>query len=92
MEHRRIHARVRGRVQGVGFRWAACRQAEALGLRGWVRNDDDGTVETVAEGPPAALQSFAAWLGRGPRDALVSGVELTEEGAARGEPSFRIVP
>jgi acylphosphatase len=72
---RAFHARVTGRVQGVGFRWSAVREARRLGLRGWVRNADDGSVEVEAEGPPAAIEGFLAWLRRGPAGAFVSGVE-----------------
>lgn len=90
MEIERVRARAHGRVQGVGFRFAAARRAAELGLAGWVRNDDDGSVETVAEGPPAVLDAFVAWLHRGPRGAHVTRVEAARE-AARGESGFRIV-
>ena len=69
---------VRGRVQGVGFRWFVWRQAERLGLRGWARNLPDGTVEVVAEGPAESLARFAEALGRGPSAAIVDGVEKAE--------------
>ena len=62
---------VSGRVQGVGFRYWACREAEGLGLVGWVRNNDDGSVEIVAEGEASALDRFAAWLEAGPPGAFV---------------------
>ena len=69
---------VRGRVQGVGFRWFVWRQAERLGLRGWARNLPDGTVEVVAEGSAASLARFAEALAQGPSAAQVDGVEKTE--------------
>ena len=49
-----LHFLVRGRVQGVGFRWFVHREAAELGLRGWVRNTDSGDVEVVASGAPEA--------------------------------------
>ena len=67
--------RVRGRVQGVGFRWWARRRAADLGLRGTVRNRPDGTVEVHAAGELETLEVFAAELRVGPRSASVEGVD-----------------
>ncbi len=72
-----FRAVVRGRVQGVGFRYHAIRQARNLGLRGVVRNADDGSVEVIAEGDRESLRAFAAWLRRGPSGAHVRDLELT---------------
>jgi acylphosphatase len=72
----RLEARVRGLVQGVGFRWFAVREAARLGLVGWVANGPDGAVSVVAEGPPEALDVFAAALAEGPSGAHVRGVDL----------------
>ena len=72
-----IHAIVEGEVQGVGFRYSALREARALGVVGWVRNADDGTVEAWAEGEEAALEEFLAWLNVGPPAALVRGVKVS---------------
>lgn len=69
---------VRGRVQGVGFRWSTTRTAEELGVRGTVRNRTDGAVEVHAEGPPGAMSDLEAWLREGPRAARVEGVEEIE--------------
>lgn len=69
-------ATVSGRVQGVGFRDAARRRARSLGLRGWVRNQDDGTVAVHAEGPAGALDAFVGFLREGPRGARVEDVRL----------------
>jgi acylphosphatase len=66
--------RVTGRVQGVGFRVAACREAKQLGLAGWVRNERDGSVSLVAGGDAGALASFVTWLQTGPRGAAVTEV------------------
>lgn len=70
----RLTAVVRGRVQGVGFRWFVERTAASLGLTGWVRNREDRSVEVVAEGPPAVLDRFAAALHEGPPGARVEHV------------------
>jgi acylphosphatase len=72
-------ALVRGRVQGVGFRFHAAQRARALGLVGWVRNLPDGRVELVAQGAPTALEAFAEWLARGPAHASVEGLERRPE-------------
>ncbi len=71
-----FRAVVRGRVQGVGFRYHAIRQARNLGLRGAVRNTDDGSVEVIAEGDRAGLAAFVAWLRRGPAGAHVRDLEI----------------
>ncbi len=70
-----IGFRIRGNVQGVGFRWWARQTARALGLGGWVRNRQDGTVELHAHGPAAALDEFRAALRAGPPGSAVSAVE-----------------
>jgi len=67
---------VSGRVQGVFFRAAAAEQARALGLVGYARNRDDGTVEIVAEGDRHALEILAAWAHRGPTSARVEDVQI----------------
>jgi acylphosphatase len=69
---------VSGRVQGVGFRWFVEKNATALGLRGWVRNEDDGRVQVYATGAIDRLNQLAAILHRGPRMAEVRGVEEQE--------------
>ena len=64
-----------GRVQGVGFRHFTRREARRLGLSGWVRNEDDGSVRVVAEGPREALERLLEPLRQGPTSAQVSDVE-----------------
>jgi len=86
-EFERFRAIVRGRVQGVGFRYFTQREASALGLTGYVRNRWDGTVEVVAEGPRQALERLLARLRLGPRSAYVEEVSV-EWGEARGEYGF----
>ncbi len=67
-----------GQVQGVGYRDAARRRAKRLGLLGWVRNEEDGTVAVHAEGPADALDAYLEFLRSGPRGAEVDGVEIRE--------------
>lgn len=69
------HYHVFGRVQGVWFRGSAQDQARRLGLFGWVRNCEDGSVESIACGAPAALDEFRSWLQQGPPAARVDSVE-----------------
>jgi acylphosphatase len=81
----RLTARITGRVQGVGFRWWARRQAEGLGLVGWVMNaDDEQSVELVAEGGREALDELLRRLRRGPDGARVEAV-TADLGPAAGE-------
>lgn len=85
----RCRAIVTGRVQGVFYRDTCERTATALGVRGWVRNRDDGSVEVVAEGARDAVGQLLDWCRSGPPRANVTGVEITDE-TPRGERSFRI--
>jgi acylphosphatase len=81
----RLQAQVRGRVQGVGFRFFVQEEAARLGLTGYVRNASDGRrVEVVAEGPRASLERLLAALHRGPPMAFVERVDVTWL-PARGE-------
>ena len=77
--------RLRGRVQGVGFRWWAQRTARSLGLRGWVRNCADGTVEIVLAGAKDAVGEMVSRLREGPGSAQVRSLE--EMGAPDSVPS-----
>jgi acylphosphatase len=69
-----LHFLVRGRVQGVGFRWFVHREASELELKGWVRNTEDGDVEIVVAGDEAALHELRDSLRRGPRGSRVDQV------------------
>jgi DNA ligase D-like protein (predicted 3'-phosphoesterase) len=82
-----FRAVVQGTVQGVAFRDAAVRRARALGVLGWVRNRDDGTLQVHAEGVPDALDAFAAWLHEGPAAARVDGV-VVEKFKVEGHEQF----
>ncbi len=73
---------VRGRVQGVGFRYATVRAAQRFGVTGWVRNRSDGSVEAVVHGTAEAVEAIVAWARRGPDSAIVEALEVIEaEGA-----------
>ncbi len=83
---------VRGKVQGVGFRWFVAGEARRLGLSGWVRNNRDGTVELCARGPSEELRSLEALVTKGPSGARVSNVERVEGKAeVKLESPFSIV-
>lgn len=69
---------VRGRVQGVGFRWFVSRKAEELGLAGHAVNLEDGSVEVVARGGEAALAELERLLQRGPRLSQVSSMDVSD--------------
>jgi acylphosphatase len=83
-----VHYLVKGRVQGVGFRWFVQREAAEIGLRGWVRNTDQGHVEVLAAGEPSELAELKDALHKGSRGSRVDAVledELAEsEGAELG--------
>lgn len=77
-DRRIVHLTVRGRVQSVGFRAFVEEAAFDLGLKGWVRNRRDGSVEAVAAGTPTAVDALIEAVRRGPRAARVDGVDITE--------------
>jgi acylphosphatase len=78
---KRVRITIRGRVQGVGFRYAAVSEARRLGLTGWARNQPDGSVEIVADGPAETIDAFLAWCRTGPSMARVR--EVVHEELAR---------
>lgn len=81
---------VRGRVQGVGFRWFVEREAHILKLTGWVRNNPDGSVEALAMGTREQLAGFRLRLQKGPRAARVDHVEEIETEPTAGLHSFQV--
>ncbi|MDD7937058.1 acylphosphatase [Actinomycetospora lutea] len=72
------HIVVHGRVQGVFFRASAEEAAERLGVGGWVRNRDDGTVEMLVEGADDAVEQMVAWAREGSSQAQVSSIDVTD--------------
>lgn len=68
--------RIRGRVQGVGFRWYMIQQARLLGLNGFVRNRRDGSVEALVAGDAGSVRELLNWARRGPPAAEVEDIEI----------------
>lgn len=81
---------VRGRVQGVGFRWFVEREAVILQIAGWVRNNPDGTVEVLAQGTRDQLAGLHSRLREGPRAARIDEVEVSQTQPVAGLTSFQI--
>ncbi|ESZ05578.1 acylphosphatase [Mesorhizobium sp. M1060] len=86
-----VQARVHGKVQGVGYRMWARREAIGLGLVGWVRNERDGTVTASIAGADAAISTMIERLRQGPRGASVSKVEIEEFELLDAPIDFRII-
>jgi acylphosphatase len=82
---------VNGRVQGVGFRYFVVREAQALGLAGWVRNLPDGRVEVLASGEPDIVSALEGRLWEGPPHSRVTSVEAREAEAPQYA-EFRVLP
>jgi acylphosphatase len=85
----RVRAVVSGRVQGVWYRESCRREAERLGVAGWVRNRPDGRVEIEAEGPRPAVDALLTWAGHGPPRAVVDRVAVDDR-PPLGESRFRV--
>lgn len=86
----RMHLVIEGRVQGVFFRAATQEQAHRLGIKGWVRNCPDGSVEVMAEGPREKAEELLGWCRQGPPRAHVHDVKLRWEEFSGEFPDFRI--
>ena len=87
---KRVHYYVKGRVQGVGFRYFTKSQADDIGLSGWVRNLPDGQVEAEAQGSEEQLSQFYEALGRGPSFGRVDDIRKNEMTPVDTEKSFEI--
>jgi acylphosphatase len=85
----RVRAVVSGRVQGVWYRESCRREAERLGVAGWIRNNRDGTVELEAEGARASVEELLAWVRVGPPRAVVSAVRV-DDLAVQGDSGFHV--
>ena len=90
MSERRVRLRIRGSVQGVFYRDSTQREAQRLGLRGWVCNRSDGSVEAVAQGPSERVAALIDWCHEGPSLARVVEVGVTEESGDADEPEFKV--
>lgn len=86
-----LHGVCRGRVQGVGFRMSMAREAQQLGVRGWVRNREDGTVEFLAAGTAEAVAQLCVWTRRGPVGARVDALDCESNVEAPAADDFTVV-
>ncbi len=86
------HLLIRGRVQGVGFRNYMAYKAQQLGIKGWVRNRSDGSVEALVQGTADAVGEMIACAQRGPRASEVSGVTVSESTGERDHSLFETRP
>ncbi len=86
-----FHARIKGVVQGVAFRYHTRDTALELGLSGWVRNLPGGDVELLAEGEEASLDQLAIWLGHGPPLARVAHVDISRREPSGDHSTFKIL-
>ncbi|MHA1474432.1 MAG: acylphosphatase [Promethearchaeota archaeon] len=91
MEKLRLYAIISGRVQGVFFRVNTRNKAYELGLTGWVKNNYDGDVEVVCEGPKENIDRMLEWLKKGPNYAKVIKVEHFFDVKEEGFEDFKIV-
>ena len=84
--------RIFGRVQGVGFRFSAQREAEKHHLKGWVKNEADGSVTVEATGEDSALEAFSDWCRKGPSSAKVDKIKVNKEDKpSRSRNTFEVV-
>ena len=85
----RALVQIRGRVQGIGFRYSALSRARSLGVAGWVRNKPDGSVEAAFEGDDERVRSMVEWCRRGPGGADVQSIDV-EWHEPTGDTDFRV--
>lgn len=91
MSHKCLMIKVIGRVQGVGFRYSTKRTAEALNIKGWVKNNPDGSVEIRADGDDSKLENFYSWCQKGPAGAIVQDTYKEEINSDDNFSQFRIM-
>ncbi len=89
--HRHAHLTITGRVQGVWFRAGTKETADSLGIKGWVRNMPDGSVEVDAIGAMDAMGQFIQWCYQGPPGAKVKSIDIEELEPADDPQGFRIL-
>lgn len=92
MANKCVQLIIRGRVTGVYFRASAQREAKRLGITGWVRNRNDGSVEIMAEGDEDVIKELVSWSHHGPTAARVDGVDVRWRGYSGEFSDFRIMP
>lgn len=80
-----VRLKIRGRVQGVFFRQSTCQEAKSLNLSGWVKNNQDGSVEALVEGPENDVKKLIDWCHEGPPSARVDSVEVEVASQEEGE-------
>jgi acylphosphatase len=90
MKKTRAHLHIRGRVQGVSFRYYALQEAQSVGLIGWVRNLWDGRVEALFEGDEGAVNHMIQWCRSGPSMAVVEEVDIIWEEPTSEFSNFRV--
>ncbi len=73
-----VHLIITGKVQGVFFRASTKEQADAIGIKGWVKNTRDGNVEIMASGDKKIIDQFISWCRKGPKAAIVADVKISE--------------
>ncbi|KGE86887.1 MAG: acylphosphatase [Phaeodactylibacter xiamenensis] len=76
---RQVKLRITGKVQGVFFRASTLEKAQQLHIKGWVKNEPDGSVSAVGQGPDSSLQNWIDWCREGPSEARVESVEVEEQ-------------
>lgn len=89
---KRMHLIIKGKVQGVYYRQSSKDMADSLGLSGWVRNRQDGSVEAVVEGDADAVNAFLEWCHTGPVHARVDGIDSTDAEPADLSGGFAVRP
>lgn len=87
-----LRLQISGRVQGVGFRYAMREQAARRGVRGWVRNRRDGSVEALVQGEAGAVEALAAWARNGPPGAHVTQLDRAAAEEEPLHPGFELRP